>query len=284
MPGISMQNIAVMSVQYWHYSFEYFLHSLERCQLRNIDFWAGAPHFCYENYKTRSAADKKILEMRRVIEDRGMKVIILTPEQLNYPINIAGCEESYRQKSLDYFLRNMEDALAFGTNKLFITSGWGLLDEPREDAWKRSVNSLQFLAEKAGNLGITLIIEQLQPYESNLLTTCNDMVRMLEEVNSEALQCCIDVVAMAVVKDELQPFFDRMPGRIHHIHFADGNPSGHYVCGDGNLPLMDYVHTLEANRYNDCLSLEINDAIYWSDPSDSIERTVRYLRRNLPEA
>jgi len=282
--GISIQNIAVMSVQYWHYSFEYFLNSIEKCQLKNIDFWAGAPHFCFDNYKTRSEADKKISELRKQIEDKGMKVIILTPEQLNYPINIAGCEEPYRRKSLDYFLRNMEDALAFETNRLFVTSGWGLLDEPREDAWKRSVYSLQYLAEKAQALGITLIIEQLQPYESNLLTTCTDMVRMLHEVNSEALQCCVDLVAMAVVKDDLQSFFDRMPGQIHHVHFADGNPSGHYVCGDGNLPLMDYVQTLEANHYDEYISLEINDAIYWSDPHDSIDRTMRYLRSNLPEA
>jgi protein FrlC len=279
-----MQNIAVMSVQYWHYSFEYFLNSMEKCNLHNIDLWGGAPHYCFDNYKTRAEANQRISEIRKQIEGRGMKVITFTPEQLNYPINIAGREAAYRIKSLDYFMRSMEDALAFGTNRLFMTSGWGLLDEPREDAWKRSVESLQFLSEKAQELNVTLIIEQLQPYESNLLTTCNDMRRMLHEVNSDALQCCVDLVAMAVVKDELQPFFDQMPGRIHHIHFADGNPSGHYVWGDGNLPMMDYVHTLEANNYAEYLTLEINDAIYWNDPHDSIDRTARYLRRYLPEA
>jgi protein FrlC len=278
-----MQNIAVMSVQYWHYSFEYFLDSMEKCNLHNIDLWGGAPHFCFDNYKTRAKADKKISEIRKQIEDRGLRVITFTPEQLNYPINIAGREDAYRRKSLDYFMRNMEDSLAFGTNRLFVTSGWGLLDEPREGAWKRSVESLRFLSEKAHELGVTLIIEQLQPYESNLLTTCADMVRMVKEVDSDALQCCIDVVAMAVVKDELQSFFDQLPGRIHHIHFADGNPSGHYVWGDGNLPMMDYIHTLEANNYNEYLTLEINDAIYWTNPHDSLERTVCYLRRFLPE-
>lgn len=283
MPGITMQNISVMSVQYWHYSFEYFLDSMEKCQLKNIELWAGAPHYCFDDYPTHVEANRKIAAMRRQIEDRGMKIILLTPEQLNYPINIAGHDPSYRRKSLNYFVRSMEDALAFGTDRLFITSGWGLLDEPREDAWKRSVESLQFLVEKASQSGVTLIMEQLQPYESNLLTTCTDMVRMIQEVNSDALQCCVDVVAMAVVHDKLQPFFDRLPGRIRHIHFADGNPSGHYVWGDGNLPMMDYIHTLEANHYDGYLTLEINDSIYWNDPHDSIDRTARYLRRYLPE-
>lgn len=284
MSGISMQNIAVMNVQYWHYSIGYFLDSMEECRLQNIDFWAGVPHYCFDNYSTRAAADKQILELRKQIEEKGMKVITYTPEQLNYPINIAGREAPYRRKSLDYFLRNMEDALTFGTDRLFITSGWGLLDEPREDAWKRSVESLQYLAEHARRMGITLIIEQLQPYESNLLNICDDMVRMLQEVDSNVLQCCVDLVAMTVVKDELQSFFYRLPRRIHHIHFADGNPSGHYVWGDGNLPMMDYVHTLEANQYHEYLTLEINDAIYWPDPHASLDRTVRYLRHYLSEA
>lgn len=283
MSRISMRNIAVMSVQYWHYSFEYFLESMQKCSLRNIDLWAGAPHYSFDNYKTRSAADKKITSLRRQIEDRGMKVITLTPEQLNYPINIAGHEQAYRQKSLDYFTRNMEDALAFGTDRLFITSGWGLLDKPREESWKLAVGSLQYLAEQAKAMGVTLIIEQLQPYESNLLTTCDDMVRMIREVDSPNLQCCIDVVAMAVVGDTLQSFIERLPHRIHHIHFADGNPSGHYVCGEGELPLMDYIHTLESNQYDEYLTLEINDAIYWNDPHDSIQRSVDYLRTHLPE-
>lgn len=283
MSKISMQNISVMSVQYWHYSFEYFLNSMERCGLKNIEFWAGAPHFCFDDFETRAEASARIAALRQQIESHGMKVVMYTPEQLNYPINIAGRDAAYRRKSLNYFIRNMQDALEFGTQQLFITSGWGLLDEPREDAWQRSVESLQFLSQKAQEYGITLVIEQLQPYESNLLRTCDDMVRMIGEVGSDALQCCVDIVAMAVVGDTLQPFFDRLPGRVRHIHFADGNPSGHYVWGDGNLPMMEYIHTLEANEYDRHLTLEINDSIYWDDPHDSIWRTAQYLRRYLPE-
>lgn len=283
MPAISIQNFAVMSVQYWHYSFEYFLTSMEKCGFRNIELWAGAPHYCFDNHRKRAAAWRKIAAMRKEIEGRGMQIVMLTPEQLNYPINIAGRDDEYRQKSLRYFIRHMEDALESGASRLFITSGWGLLDEPRQEAWNRSADSLRFLCEKAEQYGLTLVIEQLQPYESNLLTTCEDMKQMLTQVGSPALQCCVDLVAMAVVGDTLQSFFDCLGERVQHIHFADGNPSGHYVCGDGNLPLQDYIHTLEANAYRGYLTLEINDSIYWGDPHDSIARSAQYLRRYLPE-
>ena len=39
MSRITMQNIAVMSVQYVHYSFDYYLDSMQKCGLKNIDLW-----------------------------------------------------------------------------------------------------------------------------------------------------------------------------------------------------------------------------------------------------
>ncbi|HPH94688.1 MAG TPA: TIM barrel protein [Anaerolineaceae bacterium] len=284
MSRLSMQHISVMSVQYWHYSFDYFLNSMEQCGLKNIEFWAGAPHYCFDDHETRAEASQKITAMRRQIEARGMRMIMYTPEQLNYPVNIAGRDPAYRRKSLNYFIRAMEDALEFGCPRVFITSGWGLRDEPREEAWKRSVESLALLSRQATEKGVTLVIEQLQPYESNLLVTGADMARMVSEVDSSALQCCVDLVAMAVSGERLQPFFDRLGPRVQHIHFADGSPSGHFILGDGHLPLLEYLKILEANDYMGYLTLEINDAIYWENPHDSIARSAAYLRRFLPEA
>ncbi len=283
MRKISMANMAVMNVQYWHYSFDYFLDSMKKCNLKNIELWTGAPHLYFDQFFSQPELHENIRVVQQKIKDYDMKIVMITAEQLNYPINLAGRDHVYRQKSIEYFIRHMELAQQLDTDKIFVTSGWGLLDEPREEAWKRSVDSLQKLSKKAEEMGITLIIEQLQPYESNLVTTCEDMQRILKEVDSDALQCCVDVVAMAVVGDTLDTFFDTIGKRIKHIHFADGNPSGHYIWGDGNLPMMDYIHTLEKNDYTGYLTLEINDSIYWDDPHVSIERTAEYLRRYLPE-
>ena len=283
MNKISMQNISVMSVQYWHYSFDYFLDSMEKCGLHNIELWTGAPHYYLGHYDTPQEAKKQRQFLFKKIKDRGMSVIMITPEQLNYPINIAGRDPLYREKSIQYLKQYIDAACDFECSNVFTTSGWGLLDEPREEAWQRSVSSLKILSAYAHARGVNLIIEQLQPYESNLLTTCDDMVRMLNEVDSPALQCCVDLVAMAVVEDSLSDFFTKVGERIRHVHFADGNPSGHYICGDGNLPLQDYIHILEQNNYDGYLTLEINDAIYWDDPHRSIAQSAAYLRRILPE-
>lgn len=280
---ITMDNISVMSVQYCHYSFEYFLDSMEKCGLKNIDLWGASPHYCRLDYLTSSDAFKKISEMRRRMEDKGMKVVVYTPETLAYPYSISSPEVAIRNRTLDFFDMAMEDALEFGTDNVFINTGCGLLDLPREESWARAVESIKKICERAKKKGITMVIEQLQPYESNLLTTCHDMVRMLKEVGSDNLKTCVDLVAMEVVGENLEQFYAGVPNDIQLIHYADGDPSGHYILGDGNLPLKEYVDILQKHDYKGYLTLEINDSIYWDDPHTSIKRSADYLKTFLPE-
>ncbi len=51
---------------------------------------------------------------------------------------------------------------------------------------------------------------------------------------------------------------------IQFIHYADGDPSGHFILGDGNLPLKEYLNILEKHNYTGIVDLEINDSIYWT--------------------
>ena len=73
----------------------------------------------------------------------------------------------------------MEDALNFGTDKVFLNTGCHPRDLDREEGWKRTVDSIGRLAARAERLGVKLVLEQLQPYESNLLLNLEDMKRML---------------------------------------------------------------------------------------------------------
>lgn len=58
MSRITMQDVAVMSVQYVQYSFAYYLDSMKRCGLSNIDMWGGAPHYCRLDYNSSATAHR----------------------------------------------------------------------------------------------------------------------------------------------------------------------------------------------------------------------------------
>lgn len=284
MSKITMDQIGCMSVQYVHYTLDYYLDSMQRCNVRNIDLWGGSPHYCRLDYPTGAAAARKIREIRQKAEDRGMKICIYTPETLGYPYSISAPELAIRDRTLDYFDMAMDDCLEMGTNRLFINTGCGPLDIPREESWARAVESVRKICDMAEKKGIVMMLEQLQPYESNLLVNLPQMEDMLKLVNSPALKVCVDLVAMEVAGEHLEDYYKVLgEDAIQFIHYADGNPSGHFILGDGNLPLKEYIEILEKHDYKGIVDLEINDSIYWDDPHTSVKRSVDYLREFLPE-
>lgn len=279
MSKITMDNFAVMSVQYVHYSLEYYLDSMVKNGLKHVDLWGGIPHYCRLDYPFAEDAKKKIGSIRAMMEERGLDVSVYTPETLAYPYSFSHPEEEVRKRTVDYFSMAMDDALLFGTNKVFLNSGCGLLDLPREESFARLVDTYKKIAAIAEQKGIELVLEQLQPYESNLVLNLQDIKRVLDEVDSPAMYICVDVVAMAVAGEELKDYFEVL-GRdwIKLIHFAD---TCHYILGDGELPLKDYLKTLEEYDYDGIVDLEINDSIYWDDPHESIRKSVEWLKAEL---
>ena len=279
MSKITMDNFAVMSVQYVHYSLEYYLDSMVKNGLKHVDLWGGIPHYCRLDYPFAEDAKQKIGSIRAMMEERGLDVSVYTPETLAYPYSFSHPEEEVRKRTVDYFSMAMDDALLFGTNKVFLNSGCGLLDLPREESFARLVDTYKKIADIAEQKGIELVLEQLQPYESNLVLNLQDIKRVLDEVDSPAMYICVDVVAMAVAGEELKDYFEVLGReRIKLIHFAD---TCHYILGDGELPLKDYLKTLEEYDYDGIVDLEINDSIYWDDPHESIRKSVEWLKAEL---
>lgn len=283
MSKITMRDTAVMSVQYVQYTFDYYLRSMEKCGIRNLDIWGGAPHYCRLDYSSAGEAAKKIAQMRNQIEDLGMQVVIYTPETLGYPMSYSSPDTALRGRTVDYMKNAIEDALAFGTNRVFLNTGCHSRNLPREEGFLRTVDSFRKLADVAEKWGVDLILEQLQPYESNLCTTLPDISRILSLVDSPNLKVCVDLVAMEVAGEDLETYCKTFGDKIAWIHYSD---SHHMILGDGDYgreKLEGYVKTLEKYDYQGCLDLEINDSIYWEDPHTSIVRSCDYLRTFLPE-
>lgn len=280
MSRITMDNFAVMTTSYQQYSFDYTIDSIEKIGLKNIDIWGGIPHFYREDYSNDDVV-KFLTEMRKKMEDKGMKVVIYTPETLNYPYTIADPNKKTVDRTIDFFSYSMDDALTLGTNRLFINTGTGLRDIPKEKSMEICVDSISRICKEAEKKGVTMMLEQLQPYESNICTDIHAIKHILDNVNSPALKICVDLVAMDVAKENLEMYYDTFgEDKIGFIHFSD---SHHEVCGTGNLPLKEYIQTLEKHNYNSIVDLEINDSMYWEDPHTPHKQTVDYLRTFIPE-
>ncbi|WP_050184087.1 TIM barrel protein [Domibacillus robiginosus] len=269
MGKIQMKQIAGMNLHYLNFPFEYFLDSMRSLEIQNIELWGGSPHLFSEDITF-----KEVGQIRNSIEQRNLKVVCYTPEQCMYPYNLAAKEPIIWRRSLSYFMKNIEIATALGTNRMLITSGKGYYNEPFEEAWKRSKESLSILAEKAEQSGVCLLLEPLQPFESNLVTNVNQVKQMLLGINSPFLKGNVDTVAMAVAGNTLEDYFNVLGSDLIHIHLIDGNSSGHLAWGDGSLPLSHYIEAMEYFDYEGYLTLEIVNPRYYFEPEEALKKSL----------
>lgn len=277
---IKPDRIAAMSVQFVQYSLDYTIDSFAKCGIKNMEFWGAEPHYYRDNYQTRFEASQKLRNIRQKLDEHDMKVVMYTPETLAYPYSFSNPEARVRDRTVEYFDKACQDALELGCNRIFLNSGCGLRDIERLISWNHTVDSFQRICEVANRYGVELVLEQLQPYESNLVTSLDDVKQMLHQVNHENLKVCLDVVAMEVAGETIQQWFNQLSEKIIHIHLADTN---HEILGAREYPIVEYLDFLSGNGYDDYISLEINDSIYWENPYPSLKESMEYLQANFFE-
>ena len=277
MPQVTQ--VAGMNLAYVFFPLSHFLDAMVEFEIESVELWGGVPHLYADDV---SVAD--VARVRREMERRDLTLACYTPEQCSYPVNLAASGDHARERSVRYFERSLEIAAELGAGLMLVTSGWGYRTEPQDEAWKRSRESLQRIALRAGDLGVDLALEALQPTESNLVIDMRSLGRMLAEIDSTRVRVCLDTVSMAVAGDSIDEFFVTFGEALSHIHLNDGRPAGHLTWGDGSLPLVDYLEQIARRDYRGHLTLEIADERYRLDPDDATRRGLAAVRRALAQS
>lgn len=274
MKQLSFSQIAGMNMHYSRYSFGYFLDSLQQLGLTQYELWAGAPHFCYP--VSAGAPAKEIADESK---RRGLKIVCVTPEQCIYPYNIASAQKEFRQASIDYFCGWIYKTAEMGVKYMLCGPGWGLLDQPLDEAWKLSVDALSQMTRLAQKVGVTLAFEILLPNESNLVNNLETTVRMMQEIDDPAFRCCIDTVPVCKEGKTLRDYYEKLGSKIVHIHLNDGTPTGHMTWGDGNQPLAEHLQTLDEYGYDGAITLELGAGRYYEKPQEHLARGLGVLQQ-----
>ncbi|MDN3018063.1 TIM barrel protein [Paenibacillus sp. BSR1-1] len=272
MVKITRDQITGMNFHYKHYPLEYFFDAMVRYEFKNIELWGASPHFYVEEMSIQD-----IRNVKKEIDRRDLSVVCFTPEQCVYPINLAAKEKRIRENSIQYFIKSAEAAKELEAPMLLVTPGWGYENEDRQEAWKRTRDSLERLAGAAAELDLTLAFEPLTRMESNLVNDAKSLKAMLDEVNSPNLKGMIDTIPMALAKEDFLDYHNLLNQDLVHIHFIDGKPEGHLAWGDGVLPLQKYIDQLNQIGYKGYLTLEYTSYQYVQNPDAAIEKSLEVL-------
>ena len=275
---INRNQLAGMGIHYHYYSLYYMLEAQKKAGYTSMELFCAAPHV---HLTAEGIADRE--DVVRTIRESGQRVICVTPDNCMGPWQYAAKGKAQIEECRRYFKHTLELACDLECAQVACHSGWGLLDESREEAWKRSVDFMAWYAEEAKKLGIVLVCESLRAAESNLVNTLDSLKQYLENIGSDNIRPMIDTCAMAVAGERIGDWFEAFGDTIAHMHFVDGTPYGHLAWGDGNRSLSEYMDVICRNDYKGALTQEITDNRYYEDPAVADIQSVKVLSKYIEE-
>lgn len=272
-------NVVGSNFAFDRYTFDYCCSAMSRRDIDTIELWGIASHLNLFAQDLSGETER----VRSCLEKWSLSVRCVTPEQVIYPVNIAASDEQLRTQSIEYFRRAAIVAERLASPYLFLTSGWGLEDEPETAAWNRSLSSLREIVDFAESRGVRCLIEPLQRGESNVVNTVDDVVRMLSEIGNDTVGVTLDTVAVSANGDSVNSYVTRLGSRIRHIQVVDGSPTGHLAWGDGDLPLDTWLKELTESDIEASLTFEpFGDGRYALNPESVWDKGLPHVRRWLP--
>ncbi|WP_134500265.1 sugar phosphate isomerase/epimerase family protein [Microvirga pakistanensis] len=278
MSSLNASKICASNFSYFRFPLTRFLDDVVSLDVNVVELWGAAPHLYVDD-----ATSADLRAIKNEIAQRGLKLACFTPEQCIYPINIAAIENVIRERSVDYFYKCLDVTAELDAPYLFLTSGWGYADEDPAESWKRSVDSIARIARHAEERGVVMVLEALQPCESNIVIDSDGVKRMIDTINSPSLKAALDTVGMAVAGETPKDYTAKFGRDLLHAHFIDGEPAGHSAWGEGNLPLKQYLQELIEGDYQGYLSFEFLGPRYWLDPIAPVRKSVDAIRSALKE-
>ncbi len=161
--------------------------------------------------------------LRRALAAQGLAVLSITPSNQD----LAHPDQEVRVRALDYYQKLLEFAVAVGCPIVPCHGAVGRVCalSTQEEEYALLVNSLQLLARRAQDLGVTIALECLNRYESHLLNTAAQALRCLADVGSPT--------AVGVLMD------------AYHMNIEEADPAGAILATGRHLALF---HAADSNR------------------------------------
>lgn len=239
-----------------------------------IELWGARPHAYAPDLR-----NGEINHIKALIEKYEMPVIGYTPEMNAYPFNPMMGNERALKESIDYIKLSMDMAKEMGAGFTLISLGHAGYYTSHSVIWKKAEYVLKELASYGEKIKHKIVLEPLTPYESNVITTANDLKEALDMVPSEYLLGMCDVVPPYVQHEPVLSYFNKLGNKMYHMHIidSDGSSDSHIMPGEGNMPLFELMSELKDLNYKGFLTIELVTG-YINEPSLYALRAIKNLR------
>lgn len=204
--------------------------------------------------------DPTLIDIKKVksaLDKYGLDVIIcgafgdsrdLTNESVEVQKNglsyIEDCLDICEELGVSFFAGPMYSAV--GKARM-------LPPEQRKAEWDLAVKNLRLVCEMAEARGLKIALEPLNRFESDLVNTTEDALRMVKDIDHPAAKVMIDSFHMSIEERDVESAIKAAGDELIHVQVSE-NYRG--APGSGQTPWDAYKRGLEAIGYQGVVSIE----------------------------
>lgn len=253
-------------------------------------------------FRTAGFGDREIQEALGTIHDAGYECVelclehrSLRPETLKDDdalrirdllgeMGLAAASVSYHGDNdpLDLKVRNtfraIEIASLFPPRILVMNCEKASRELTREEQFKTVIRRLEELCHRAADKGVTLALE---PEPGLVINDSQDMLRIIEEVDSDALRVNLDIGHAYITDRSLADSIRSLGPYLVHLHIEDikDKEHKHLVPGEGDINFVEAFTALKEARYDGPCVVDLFRI--QDDPAGFAKRSLEALRKFL---
>ncbi|MGX9573316.1 sugar phosphate isomerase/epimerase family protein [Mesorhizobium sp. f-mel] len=190
---------------------------------------------------------------RRIADlDLGVAISIGLPADGD----ISSADKAIAAHGVEILKRTIALTRDLGGRKVagILSTSHGLQTEaPTRDQWNRSAATLAKVAETAKAAGVTLNLEIVNRFESNLLNTAAQGLAFIEDTGSDNIFLHLDTFHMNIEEADVGLAIRHAAKKIGYVHIGESHRG---FLGTGNIDFAAIFDALTAIGYSDDLSFE----------------------------
>jgi D-psicose/D-tagatose/L-ribulose 3-epimerase len=125
--------------------------------------------------------------------------------------------------------------------------------EQRKIEWERAVKNIFKVCQLAQERELSIALEPLNRFESDLINTADDVMRLISDVNHPSAKVLLDGFHMAIEEHDLEKAITTAGDKLIHVQVSEnyrGTP------GTGQTPWQSFKKGLEKINYQGVVSIE----------------------------
>ncbi len=219
------------------------------------------------------------LELREGLRQHGLKLAAMGTGAgfLRHKLTLTDPDARIRARAEDFIGAVVDFAGGHGAPAILGSmQGRHGGEVSREQALEWLAWALNQLGPRAHALGVPLLYEPLNRYETNLFNTVADALVFLDTLRTRNVKLLCDLFHMNIEEADIPAALRLAGDRLGHVHFADTNRR---AVGLGHLDVAPIAATLREMGYSGYVSAEV---LPLPDAATASARTLESFRRWFP--